>query len=214
MRRRPSSPAQLAPVLVRIDVIGVIRPRAVVAEMAERACPRAPCWRSLGTLPSAWRAALLSSASRSRGFITRRPSLSSQRRALADDERLAADRGEVVLGHVVAERVEELRGDDLGAARHLRVRRRIELDEVKLPGAVAHGEAWRDPFHLSRDDRPCPDGPALVSGPLTSRSTVHASRPMRFVNQLESGTSSIVFTLTARLSVWSPASKNEFSRKS
>ena len=59
-----------------------------------------------------------------------------------------------------------------------------------------------------------PEGPAFVSGPLASRSTDHGSRPRRLVNQLESGTSSIVLTLSARMSDFSPAPRNEFSAKS
>jgi hypothetical protein len=51
-------------------------------------------------------------------------------------------------------------------------------------------------------------------GPRTYSSTVSARRPRRFVNQLESGTSSIVFTFTARWLVWSPGFRNVFSTKS
>ena len=42
-------------------------------------------------------------------------------------------------------------------------------------------------------------GPVAVSGPLATSSTRHRLAPMiRFVNQLESGTSSIVLMLIAR----------------
>ena len=48
-------------------------------------------------------------------------------------------------------------------------------------------------------------GPVVVSGPFNSSSTVIGRAPIRFVNQLESGTSSTVLTFWARtLVVGSP----------
>ena len=40
-------------------------------------------------------------------------------------------------------------------------------------------------------------GPSMVSGPRNTSSIVMSRTPMRFVNQLESGTSPSVLTLTA-----------------
>ena len=51
-------------------------------------------------------------------------------------------------------------------------------------------------------------------GPRTISSIVIARRPIRLVNQLESGTSSIVLTLTAGMSRRSPGFPNVCSTKS
>ena len=52
------------------------------------------------------------------------------------------------------------------------------------------------------------------SGPRTSSLVVSGRRPIRLANQLESGTSSIVFTLRARTSCRCPRSANVFATKS
>jgi hypothetical protein len=57
-------------------------------------------------------------------------------------------------------------------------------------------------------------GPLEVSGPRRTSSADKACTAARFVNQLESGTSSAVFTLTARRGVRSPGLRNVFSKKS
>ena len=53
-----------------------------------------------------------------------------------------------------------------------------------------------------------------VSGPFTSSSMGMSRRPMRLVNQLESGTSSSVLTFNARTSRRSPGWMNEWTTKS
>ena len=68
-----------------------------------------------------------------------------------------------------------------------------------LPDTTVHG--------------PSAGGPDTF-GPRTYSSSVRARRPTRFVYQLESGTSSAVFTLTARWLVRSPGFRNVFSTKS
>ena len=52
------------------------------------------------------------------------------------------------------------------------------------------------------------------SGPRTSSAVESVRRPMRLTNQLESGTSSMVFTLRARTSWRMPGFANVFSTKS
>ena len=74
-----------------------------------------------------------------------RPALPVQRiangRTVCDDERGAIDLSGVDVDDVVADRVIERGADDLGAARHLGIRRRIDLDLIELPVGVGHAEA-------------------------------------------------------------------------
>jgi len=53
-----------------------------------------------------------------------------------------------------------------------------------------------------------------VFGPRPISAGERSTRPIRLVNQLESGTSSMVFTLSARMEFRSPFSKKVFSTKS
>ena len=48
-----------------------------------------------------------------------------------DDELAALEREDVILGNVIAKRVKELRADHIGGGRHLRIRRRIELHDLR-----------------------------------------------------------------------------------
>ena len=57
-------------------------------------------------------------------------------------------------------------------------------------------------------------GPLVVSGPRRTSSAVSGRTPARLVNQLESGTSSMVLMFSARRGVRSPGLKNVFSTKS
>ena len=111
-RREHAQAAQLAAVLVRVDVVRIVGPRAVVAERPDRPAGAAPCSRSRGTCRRRCGRAASSSAidvvlgerallaRRCRGSSPGSPITSLSRRSI----------GEVVLGHVVAERVEELGG--------------------------------------------------------------------------------------------------------
>ena len=72
--------------------------------------------------------------------------------------RLAVEVDDVVLGHVVAERVEELRRDHVGRARQLRIGERVELQQILPAGGVANAEAGSDAFVLRRDHRPLAGG--------------------------------------------------------
>ena len=127
-------------------------------------------------------------------------------------------RGEVVLRHVVAEGMEELRRDDLGAARHLGMAGGIELDEVDLAGASRIVKPGVIPSVLPADDvhvarrRPA----RRCRAPWHASAVDGRSRgPTRLVNQLESGTSSMVLTFSGAVSASvSPAPRNEFSMKS
>jgi hypothetical protein len=57
-------------------------------------------------------------------------------------------------------------------------------------------------------------GPVPESGPFAASAGDHCAVPARLVNQLESGTSSMVLTFTARAVLLSPGFKKEFSMKS
>ena len=94
---------------------------------------------------------------------------------------------------------------------HLRVRRRIELDLPEMPLRIGDAVAGLQPFGLAARRRPVLDveRARARSGPRTISSIAHRlRRPMRLVNQLESGTSSSVLTLTAGVSRRSPGLRN------
>jgi hypothetical protein len=122
------------------------------------------------------------------------------RRALADHEHVAGEAGDVVLGHEVAERVEQLRDVDFGAAHHLAPGRRIELDEPPIARRVDDGEAGRDAVALALGHLPLARRRPVAGVRSSATSSVDKGGPpmIRLVNQLESGTSSIVLMLMAR----------------
>ena len=62
---------------------------------------------------------------------------------------------DIVLRYVVAKRVEKLRPDHVRSRRHLRVRQRIEFQQVQLPGRVPNAKSRRDAAGLGADDLPC-----------------------------------------------------------
>ena len=78
----------------------------------------------------------------------------ANRGAVCDHERVAIDLREVDVDDVVADRVIERGADDLGAARNLRIRRRVDLDLVDLPFGVSHAEARLHAGALPAGDLP------------------------------------------------------------
>ena len=147
-------PAQLAPVLVRHDVVRIVGAGAVVAEVAERPArgeaagqrPIAAVGLTRGTVEHVGEVA-----------ARERPSLPGERiadrRLLRDDEVVGGELGQVHLHRVVAERVVERGADDLGAGRHFRMVGRVDLDLVGLPAGVGHPEPGLDAGALvARDD--------------------------------------------------------------
>ena len=104
----------------------------------------------------------------SSGRIARRlPPARRELRAVADDELLAAQIGDVVLRHVVAERPHQLRHRHLGAGRHAAVARRIELQEPALAPGVLDVKPGVTPSLFDDVTVQVPGaGPSVVSGPL------------------------------------------------
>ena len=209
--------AQLAPVLVRIDVVRVVVARAVVFEPAHVRAPDQP----LRGDPDV-------SVRQPRGVLEHLVEVVAHEGTTAvrvldrgvrgDLERRGIDLREIHVDGVIAERVVERRADDFGARRHLGMIRRIDLELVDRLGRIRI-DRWRG----SRDEirgsfrgrwsTPCRSRTSR-SGPRTSSAAASRATPMRFVNQLESGTSSSVFTFVARTFDRSPGAPNEFSRKS
>ena len=130
------------------------------------------------------------------------------RGVLADDQVLAAQGPDDGLRHVVAERVEQPRDDRLGAGPEFRLAGRIELQEVALAARVGDREARRDAVRLAADGPGAGLRPRIVAGPAEHLVGVNGCVPTRLVNQLESGTSSIVLTLSARPTGLQPGRPN------
>ena len=65
------------------------------------------------------------------------PSTAVMRRFLVEDQTFAGQFRDVVLGHVVAERVKQLGDGGFRAAGHFWVLGRIELDEPPIIGRIA-----------------------------------------------------------------------------
>ena len=98
----------------------------------------------------------------------------ANRGAVCDDERVAIDFCRVDVDHVVAHRVIERGADDLGAARNLRIRRRVNLDLVDLPFGVSHAEARLHSGALPARDFPAGHIDAFRAiGPSSNRLGAH-----------------------------------------
>jgi hypothetical protein len=69
-----------------------------------------------------------------------------------DAELVAPDVGDVVLGDVIAESMEEPRSDHVRGGGQVRMGGGVELHEVDVSAGVPHGEPRRDPSRLRRDD--------------------------------------------------------------
>ena len=73
---------------------------------------------------------------------------------LDGESRFRIDPGDVVLGRLVAERIEQLRADDLGRAAELGNPHRIELDDVSVATAVDDLEPGGHAPDLAAEDAP------------------------------------------------------------
>ena len=143
--------AQLAPVLVREDVVGIVRAAGRRSGSCRAAIRRRSGWRGRATRPSGRRAARASTALRSCCTNERTPLgavTDTDPRVRRDPDLRRVDVGDVDLDDVVAERVIDRRADDLGARGHLGV---ATADRTRS----ARG-ASRDPGRDSRAARPRP----------------------------------------------------------
>src|SRR3982751_5716729 len=107
-RREHHHPAELAPVLVRIDVVGVIRTRAVVTEMSNRLSR--DCLARDDTERTIFAARRLLEQIVEITAV-HRPWLAilvGQGCSRSDNEGIATKRGDVVLRNVIAEGMEQL----------------------------------------------------------------------------------------------------------
>ena len=122
---------------------------------------------------------------------------------VVDAELLGLHTNQVVLHLPVAERPEDLVGDEDRAGRGFGQALRVEGDEPQLSLRVAHGEAGRERRPPSRARSTTGRAPARrpASGPRTASSIESGRAPIRLVNQFESGTSSMVLTFRAFTSV-------------
>ena len=140
---------QLAPMLVRHDVVRIIGPGARIQERADR-------------LPGDGLAG--NHAIGAIGLLRRHSQQSvdvpvgqtafaavggRDRGPVVDHEVLARELRDVVFRNVVTERVKQFRHGHFGAAGHLTPLRRIELDEPAVARRVENREARRDPVALA-----------------------------------------------------------------
>src|SRR5262245_22568468 len=148
--------AELAAVLVRDDVVRVVRPSAVEAEAANRtALERLAGDNAVGAVGIS-----VGFAQQSLDIRLFEPAFVAawrrDRRRIVDRQLLGAERGEMDLRQIVAERPEQLGDDHFGAGGHPTIAGWIELDEPDDALAVADGEPGCDAVVLRRNDGPIP----------------------------------------------------------
>ena len=145
---------QLAAIFVRHDVVGVVGTGAEEADAAHRLAlerlARHHPERSVGFAIDAGQEHV-EIAALHRALP---PALRREGRGVADQQVLGTDVGDVILGHVIAERPHQLGHRDLGAGGHAAVAARIELQKPLAARRVGHGEPGRHAVALRRDDRP------------------------------------------------------------
>ncbi len=214
--REHAQAAKLPPVLVIVDVVRVVRPRAVVAERAERRAgqrlARHDAVRAVGVAGGLREDRIqVGGDERARaavGALDRRVRRQSAGRRdgasrCSSPERDSRARGRT--GSAMTSAPVAISGFDGGS----------NFTKYMSPRASAIVSPGVMPSFLPETIVHTPgSGPVPATGPVSTSSAVMTRVPMRFVNQLESGTSSSVLTLDARTSRCSPASRNEFWMKS
>ena len=142
------------------------------------ACPRAPCWPRPGRTRPARGRPDASRRSTSPARMARvLPPAGVNFASSADDQLLAAQIGDVVLRHVVAERPHQLGDRHLGAGRHPAIARRVELEEPALTRRVLDGESRRHAVALRRAHRPRAGGRAVGACRARARCPSARQRP-------------------------------------
>ena len=188
---------KLAPVFVGHDIVGIVGARARVAEASEDFASQTASGddsiRAVGTC-----------AARDRADLEILPGEGSSLTGGTPDGGLrieldarGIDRGEEGLHLVVAKRPEDLGRHFDGTGRRFVPVAVIELNEPRDAVGIPGREARLGTALLSRPTITHRSGAGGRStlGPRARSSARSGMRPMRLVNQLESGTSSIVLTL-------------------
>src|SRR5262245_22351650 len=142
--RKYAKTAKFSTILMREDVVRIVRSGAEILKRANRnAAQKFARYRAILSIRFS-RNALQQPVEIRLAYF----------RFLVHSKLAAIEKRDVVLGHVVAERVKELRGNDFSRSRHLRILRRIELDEVDITTSITHAKTGCDAFGLCRNDNP------------------------------------------------------------
>ena len=145
---------QLATMLVRDHIVGIVGPRAVESETADGP----PLERLAGDDPVRSIGLAVRSAQQQPDirFLEATPVAARRCDAglVVDRQFLGPQRRQVRLRHVIAQPPEEPGDEDLRAGRHGRIAWRVELDEPDLPCGIAHGEPRHHAIVLGRNHRP------------------------------------------------------------
>ena len=149
--RRP----QLATVLVRHEIVGIVGAQSVVAEVAHRLAVGEAAGEHAVLAVRLPRAA----AEHVVDIAPLEPALLARKRVedpgvFRDRHSIGIELRQVAVDGVVAERVVEVRGDDLRAGRHLGIRRWVELDLIGVAGRIGHPESRSDAALLAAGDQP------------------------------------------------------------
>ena len=164
-RAEDAQAAQLAAILVRDDVVGVVGPRAFVLEAFERrAFERGADDHAVGPVLVAVGTGqlLVDVGGPHRAAV---PVGQTDRGVLADDQVFAAQASDLGLRHVVAERVEQPRHHRLGAGAQFRLTGRVELEEIAVAADVGDRESRGDAVRLAADGPGAGLRPRIVAGP-------------------------------------------------
>ena len=152
-RERPVA-TQFATMLVRDDIVGIVGPRAVEPEAADRP----PLERLAGddAVRSIGLAVRPAQQQPDIRFLEATPFAARRCDAglIVDRQFLGPQRRQVRLRHVISQPPEQPGDDDLRAGRHGGIAWRIELDEPDLPCGIAHGEPRHHAIVLGRNHRP------------------------------------------------------------
>ena len=170
-------PPQFATVLVSDDVVGIVGPGAVIAEVSDRTARRETADEHAIVAVRQARGAIEHEVQIP---LPQAPTLAVERvphgRRLGDDERSAIELGQMDLDDPIADRVVEGRSDGLDRACQLRIRRRVHFDLIQLARRIGHPEAGLNARSLAPRDYPAlePDTVQLIR---PSYHLFHAHRP-------------------------------------
>src|SRR5688500_5100129 len=140
--------------LMRVDVVRVVRTRAVILEVTARGTGgKLAQRRAIFSVrqPSASCQKLVDVGTRHRALLSAQV---NHRGGWRDDDSTGIDVDDVPLNDVVSQRVVNGGADYFGGGRHPRVRRRVELDLIQLSSEVAYAVSGRNAAALLLNNRP------------------------------------------------------------